>query len=98
MDGELFAERQRRQLRFRRVERQLERAVGQHRHDRRGRTGDLAGMADDVGDLPRRRRGQRALAEPPARLIERGLRLFDPALGGGDFIVARYSTTSLRVD
>ena len=46
-------------------------------------------MADDVGDLPRRRRGQRALAEPPARLIERGLRLFDPALGGGDFIVAR---------
>ena len=34
-------------------------------------------------------RGQRALAEPPARLIERGLRLFDPALGGGDFVVAR---------
>ncbi len=63
--------------------------VGKERDDRRRGARDVADAADDVGYVARRGRDELALVEPPARVVERGFRLFDLVAGGEDLLVAR---------
>ena len=64
-------------------------AVGEDGDHGVGRSGDLADAAEDVGDLAVDRRRERALVEVPAGVVDRGLGAGEPALGGGDELLAR---------
>ncbi len=71
------------------IEPQLDRAIGQHREDRRRRAGDLARVADHVVDDARRGRGQPALRQVPRGPFPRRVGARDGGFSRGDLLRPR---------